>query len=49
MTDPKDWNIPDMVAVVIADDADAESLTRALQDVKNGNYARQTAIPTETS
>lgn len=52
MTDPKDWNIPDMVAAVIADDPDAaeiaESLTQALQDVKNGNYARQTVIPTET-
>jgi hypothetical protein len=37
MTDPKDWNIPDMVAAVIADDPDAaeiaESLTQALQDV----------------
>ena len=40
-----------MVAAVIADDldADAESLTQALQDVKNGNYARQTVIPTENS
>ena len=51
MTDPKDWNIPNMVAAVITDDPDAaeiaESLTQALHDVKSGNYARQTVIPAE--
>ena len=30
MTDPKDWNIPNMVAAVIADDPDAAEIAESL-------------------
>lgn len=44
----KNWNVSKMVDAVIADDPDAEeireSLTRALEQVKRGEYARKTVV-----
>lgn len=44
----KDWNIDDIVSAVIADDPDAEeirqSLTQALAEIKNDQYARKTKV-----
>lgn len=43
MTNPKDWNIPEIVAAVIADDPDAaviaESLTKSLEQIQAGQYS----------
>ena len=50
MTHPKNWNIPEIVAAVIADDPDAaiiaDDLAHALAEAKAGRFARQTVITT---
>lgn len=52
-TDPQSWNIPDIVAAVIADDPDAaviaEDLAHALAEAKAGRFARKTIIVTKQS